>query len=180
MVGVKVPMVSRGAQPGCEARHQRTDGVNKSNGPRGEREGIRTIAWGMPDVSGASAVNTCVHTSLLHSAHRAAGALGTRHSPRPCYWRARDFRQSSGMSCRETTKVCVGVIPGRCKASNLRCAIAHRGISRFRVRSFHSRPGMTTALLSDIRIGRIDLGLQGGQRGRGAQMRAQGPHAPPK
>src|SRR5437899_5582907 len=26
------------------------------------------------------------------------------------------------------------VIPGRCEASNLRCAIAHRGISRFRVR----------------------------------------------
>jgi len=37
----------------------------------------------MPDVSGASAVNTCVHTSLSRSAHRAAGALGTRHSPRP-------------------------------------------------------------------------------------------------
>src|SRR5438552_14997363 len=28
-------------------------------------------------------------------------------------------------------------------APDLRCAIAHRGISRFRVRSFHSRPGMT-------------------------------------
>ena len=28
------------------------------------------------------------------------------------------------------------VIPGRCEASNLRCAIAHRGISRFRVWSF--------------------------------------------
>ena len=51
---------------------------------RGERGVSRkTIAWGMPDVSGASAVNTCVHTSLSRSAHRAAGALGTRHSPRP-------------------------------------------------------------------------------------------------
>ena len=28
------------------------------------------------------------------------------------------------------------VIPGRCEASNLRCAIAHRGSSRFRVRIF--------------------------------------------
>ena len=34
MVGVKVLMQSRGAQPGCEARHFRTDGVNNSNGPR--------------------------------------------------------------------------------------------------------------------------------------------------
>jgi hypothetical protein len=29
------------------------------------------------------------------------------------------------------------------QAPDLRCAIAHRGISRSRVRSFHSRPGMT-------------------------------------
>jgi len=62
MVGVKVLMESRGAQPGCEARHFRTDGVNTSNGPREEHEGSRkTIAWGMPGDSGASAVNTGVH-----------------------------------------------------------------------------------------------------------------------
>jgi hypothetical protein len=36
------------------------------------------------------------------------------------------------------------VIPGWCEAPDLRCAIAHRGISRFRVRCFTShRPGMT-------------------------------------
>jgi len=29
---------------------------------------VKTIAWGMPDVSGASAVNTCVHTHY-HQAH---------------------------------------------------------------------------------------------------------------
>ena len=45
----------------------------------------------MPDVSGASAVNTGVHTSLLHCAHQAAGALGTRHSPRPLRCRAAEF-----------------------------------------------------------------------------------------
>jgi len=39
MVGVKVLMEWRGAQPGCEALFQRADGVNKSNGPREEREG---------------------------------------------------------------------------------------------------------------------------------------------
>jgi hypothetical protein len=57
-------------------------------GPREEREISRkTIAWGMPDVSGASAVNTGVHTQLTLCAHQAAGALGTRHSPRPLFFR---------------------------------------------------------------------------------------------
>src|SRR5439155_20535221 len=35
------------------------------------------------------------------------------------------------------------VIPGWSEGPDLRCAIAHRGISRFRVRSLGSRPGMT-------------------------------------
>jgi hypothetical protein len=41
-------------------------------------------------ISGASAVNTRVHTSLP-SAHGAAGALGTRHSPRPLFEEGRKF-----------------------------------------------------------------------------------------
>src|SRR3954454_5822307 len=37
----------------------------QSGGPRGEHGGTRkTLAWGMPDVSGATAVNTRAHTSL--------------------------------------------------------------------------------------------------------------------
>src|ERR1700686_5072591 len=39
------------------------------------------------------------------------------------------------------------VIPGRIEDANLRCAIAHRGISRFRVSAF-ARPGMTAAALA--------------------------------
>src|SRR5258707_420260 len=35
------------------------------------------------------------------------------------------------------------VIPGRIEDASLRCAIARRGISRFRVRWFYLRPGMT-------------------------------------
>src|SRR6202035_5961472 len=46
------------------------------------------------------------------------------------------------------------VIPGRCEASNLRCAIAHRGISRFRVWSFgpsrNDRSGCLREQLVDI------------------------------
>ena len=34
-------------------------------------------------ISGATAVNTRVHFCTTHFAHEAAGALGTRHSPRP-------------------------------------------------------------------------------------------------
>ena len=96
MVGVKVLMESRGAQPGCEARHQRTDGVNNSNGPRGEHEGSRkTIAWGMPGDSGASAVNTGVHPYSTLCAHQAAGALGTRHPPRPLFDEREGFKAKS-------------------------------------------------------------------------------------
>jgi len=60
------------------------DGVNKAIGPR-EEHGVsrKTIAWGMPGDSGASAVNTGVHNQLPICAHQAAGASGTRHSPRP-------------------------------------------------------------------------------------------------
>ena len=66
-------------------------------GPREEREISRkTIAWGMPDVSGASAVNTRVHTSLppAHSrlrVHWAPGiprALSDRRAFRICKARA--------------------------------------------------------------------------------------------
>ena len=55
------------------------DGVNKAIGPRGERgRNRKTIAWGMPDVSGASAVNTGVHTHYQYAhtrlrVHRAPG-----------------------------------------------------------------------------------------------------------
>ncbi len=47
------------------------DGVNKASGPREERGVSRkTIAWGMPDVSGASAVNTRAHTQLTYARTR--------------------------------------------------------------------------------------------------------------
>ena len=101
-------LLLRGARPGWEARQQRTDGVNTANGPRGEREGHRkTIAWGMPDVSGASAVNTCVLVFLLsHTAHRAAGASSTRHSPRPWFRRARVQGITSGRAAPASVKAC--------------------------------------------------------------------------
>ena len=54
--------------------------------------------------SGASAVNTRVHT-YYPSAHEAAGALGTRHSPRPSSMRAERFlRKTSGAVRGEIAK----------------------------------------------------------------------------
>jgi len=72
------------------------DGVNKAIGPRGERGRSRkTIAWGMPDDSGASAVNTGVHPFTTLCAHQAVGASSTRHPPRPLFQRAIEFLPSS-------------------------------------------------------------------------------------
>jgi hypothetical protein len=56
----------------------------------------------MPDVSGASAVNTGVHTHYP-SAHQ-AGALGTRHSPSPLI--AGYQEQNSGIFGREIANLC--------------------------------------------------------------------------
>jgi hypothetical protein len=53
-----------GAKFATTPTRRANDGVNKA-GPREERGASRkTIAWGMPDVSGASAVNTHAHTRL--------------------------------------------------------------------------------------------------------------------
>ena len=52
-------------------------------GPRGERDISRkTIAWGMPDVSGASAVNTRVHTPTTERT-RGCGCIGHPAFPAP-------------------------------------------------------------------------------------------------
>src|ERR1700730_7255778 len=55
----------------------------KEPGPRGERDISRkTIAWGMPDVSGASAVNTRVHTPTTKRT-RGCGCIGHPAFPAP-------------------------------------------------------------------------------------------------
>ena len=57
----------------------------QSGGPRGERgRNRKTIAWGMPDDSGASAVNTGVHTTT-NMRTPGCGCIGHPAFPAPSF-----------------------------------------------------------------------------------------------
>src|SRR6202035_1265372 len=51
------------------------------------KETVKTIACGNAGCSGATVVTTLV--CYQHTAHEAAGAVGTRHSPRPLFFGAK-------------------------------------------------------------------------------------------
>jgi hypothetical protein len=55
---------------------------------------------------GDLAVNTRVHTTH-YLAHEAAGAPGTRHSPRPLFFGADVDGMNSGNACRGNAAVCL-------------------------------------------------------------------------
>src|SRR5271157_2221251 len=78
----------------------------KEPGPRGERAISRnTIAWGMPDVSCASAVNTRVHTPTTKRT-RGCGCIGHPAYPAPSDLQmAAIVSQNSDASCREIAEV---------------------------------------------------------------------------
>src|SRR5258706_16147084 len=58
------------------------------------KETVKTIACGNARCSGATVVTTLV--CYLHTAHEAAGAAGTRHSPRPLFSKGASFMHNSG------------------------------------------------------------------------------------
>jgi hypothetical protein len=66
----------------------------------------KTIAWGMPDVSGASAVNTRAHTSLPQRA-RGCGCTGRPAFPTPSVPKGERFRQISGATRGEDAETCL-------------------------------------------------------------------------
>jgi hypothetical protein len=71
------------AQPGCEMPcNPRGDGGKRNSSPGRSRISRKTIAWGMPDVSGASAVNTRVHTYYPQRT-RGCGCIGHPAFPAP-------------------------------------------------------------------------------------------------
>ena len=63
----------------------RNDGGKRARSPGRARISRNTIAWGMPDVSGASAVNTRVHTPTTKRT-RGCGCIGHPAFPAPSYF----------------------------------------------------------------------------------------------
>ena len=73
------------------------DGDNKARSPgRVRSKPLKPSRAGMPGDPGATVVTTLV--CFLHFAHEAAGAMGTRHSPRPLL--GGSFMHNSGVSRR--------------------------------------------------------------------------------
>jgi hypothetical protein len=72
---------------------QATVTISRSPG-RARRKPLKPSCVGMPGQPGKPAVTTLV--CFLHFAHEAAGAPGTRHSPRPLFSLGGSFTHSSG------------------------------------------------------------------------------------
>jgi hypothetical protein len=77
---------ARSARPGFERAIQSVMRRWQKEFVTGEstKETVKTIAWGMPDVSGASAVNTRVHTSTTERT-RGCGCIGHPAFPAPSF-----------------------------------------------------------------------------------------------
>src|SRR6202011_5581841 len=73
---------------------------------RARRKPLKPLRAGMPGDPGATVVTTLV--CYQHTAHEAAGATGTRHSPRPPM--GERFKQASGASRRENAKLYLAVL----------------------------------------------------------------------
>jgi hypothetical protein len=73
------------------------DGDKKADHRGARRKPLKPLRAGMPGYSGATVVTTLV--CFLHFAREAAGALGTRHSPRPLF-QGESFMHNSGASRR--------------------------------------------------------------------------------
>jgi len=91
----------------------------RTPGPRGERDISRnTIAWGMPDVSGASAVNTRVHTPTTKRT-RGCGCIGHPAFPAPSYCRGWFEQQTRALFAPRECEGVFSVIASEAKQSIL-------------------------------------------------------------
>src|SRR6266568_2975006 len=82
------------------------DGGKRNSSPGRSRISRKTIAWGMPDVFRCLRCEYWCAYLNYPSAHEAAGALGTRHSPRPLIGEAELSEQNSGVFGREIANLC--------------------------------------------------------------------------
>jgi hypothetical protein len=100
---------ARSAQPGvgCAIQFVRRRWQKEFVTGESAKETVKTIAWGMPDVSGASAVNTGVHT---HYPQRTpgCGCIGHPAFPAPSVFKGRNEFAKLGRSARREMRSHVG------------------------------------------------------------------------
>src|SRR6266849_6062046 len=88
----------KSAQPGLDKTYPLSDGGKRARSPgRARRKPLKPLRAGMPGDSGVLVVTRV--RSITTSAHEAAGATGTRRSPRPLL--GGRFINGSGASRRE-------------------------------------------------------------------------------
>jgi len=87
------------------ASNPRGDGGKRNSSPGRSRISRKTIAWGMPDVSGASAVNTGVTTNMRAPG---CGCIGHPAFPAPSSMTGEGLEgQASGATRAEKAKSCL-------------------------------------------------------------------------
>jgi len=96
---------------------------------RGEHEVSRkTIAWGMPGVTGVTCMLVCAFYSILHT--RPWGASSARHSLRP--FRGRGDRNQANLAQRHAARMRRCVLPSlRAQRSNPPFRLLRHGLLRF-------------------------------------------------
>jgi hypothetical protein len=96
------------------------DGDNKARSPgRARRKSLKPLRAGMPGDAGGPVVATLVCHQLF--AHEAAGAAGTRHSPRPLFRGMRFCAQLGRIAPREYGRVscCLKIESNYCRRPGL-------------------------------------------------------------
>src|ERR1700738_784244 len=85
------------------------DGGKRARSPGRARDKLlKPLRAGMPGESGGPVVATLV--CHQHFAHEAAGAAGTRHSPRPLFFGAKDLMHDPGATRRGIADSCLGCL----------------------------------------------------------------------
>jgi hypothetical protein len=112
MVGVKLVVAFR-ARPGAQGREAASDGDKKARSPgRSRSKPLKPLRAGMPGDPGATVVT---NARAFYTTRAAAGAPGTRHSPRPHFFRAVCSAQPGRITPREC-----GCVFGCSPSSSLR------------------------------------------------------------
>src|SRR5258706_16132109 len=108
-------MTPRRRRQVCEKTRRRRRQESPITG-ESTKETVKTIACGNAGCPGATVVTTLV--CYQHTAHEAAGATGTRHSPRPLW--GEKFKHSSGALRRGIAEAYLAVIARSQRVARMR------------------------------------------------------------